>query len=842
MSSASSAVDHAKQLSENAQSVINNDKQQVAQASSAVNTAKQNVASASSAVTTAQNKANQAQQSVNNAQKGVDQAQANVDDDKGNLQNAQNSLDQEKDTLNGLKDKEAQQEKQANDALSQAQQAWGQGQISLDSSVKSAWDQFHNDFDASGLETTAGQSEVGRTAFANATQGQLENMNNHTMPNGQNVTLGYVPSANAEDNVKNIDINNIDANTMNRLTDYAAGLINQIRSELNMPMISVSSDSKRLAGEVVQGYDDDNWSIPDKGMQHDMGRVFAPLYDKSNDLSYVSEICSSWNVPTANFDQKVSYNDLQYDVFEGIASMLFNDQDSSEGHAEEITDANNKTNSAAIGIGFDKYGWMHIEFYQGDNNSPIHKDAQDVPALPYNDASSADQNLINTLNNVDPSLPGQIAAQQETVNDAQALVDQQQKAYDQDNATLQAINKRISDDTAKLNDLNNQLTDAQNKLADLQAGSQVTAAKQALADAQSKLNDANNALNSANQGVANAKANLNNANQAYQAAQAKLVEAQSKLASDTQAAKNAPQAIANAQKTLQQAQSALNAAQANLNKTALAYSNAQKQLQADQNKLTVAQEKLAKLTGQPMPVKPADKPANGSTSASGATTGDKPAAKPSDDTKPGQTGTSSSTTADKPAANGSQSGSSSVNTDKPATKPAGSTSANKPVTSATSTSGATTSEKPSGEQSGSTTVDKPATKPEGSTSVSGTPSDSNKQTANKPAQGSNSSANKPAFNNVKSNHTTANKTTSVKAVRHIVSSARAKEETTKEKSSVVSIATSKHEFANISNENSTSKNSLPQTGEQSTKGSILAGIASILTGFGLLGVSKKKRN
>lgn len=675
------------------------------------------------------------------------------------------------------------------------QQSWGKGQISLDNPTKDAWDQMHQDFDQNGMETSAGQNEVGRKAFENATQGQYDKLIHYTST-GDSTIIGYVPATDAVDNVKNINPDSLSQDVQNRLTNYAAGLINQIRAELNMPAVVVSSDAEKWATQITRGYDTDNWNMSDK-MAHDLGRAFAPLNDKNNKLSYSSEIASENNFNSA----AVSYNDLQKAVFNGIIGMLLDDQSSAEGHAIEITDANNRTNSAAIGLSFDKYGWMHIEFFQGSSDSPVYQNKHTVDAFsvdPSFSVQSADQLLNQTATDFDNlnNAKNQVAAQQETVDDAQKIVDQQQQIYDQDYAALQKINKRISDDTAKLNDLNNQLTAAQNKLADLQAGSQVTAAKQALADAQSKLNGANNALNSANQGVADAKANLDNANQAYQTAQAKLVEAQSKLASDTQAAKNAPAAVASAQKALQQAQSTLNTAQANLNKTALAYSNAQKQLQADQNKLTVAQEKLAKLTGQPMPVKPADKPAanTGDKGTTGsATNAQKPATS-------GTTSASGATSAEKPAANGSQSGSSSASTDKPAVKPA---------------------------QSGSTS------------SASSVPTADNKQT---PAQSSNTSANKAVSNYAKGSHTTANNTTSVKTVRHSVSSTRAKEETTSEKSSVVSIATSKHEFANISNENSSSKNSLPQTGEQSAKGSILAGIASILTGFGLLGVSKKKRN
>ncbi|WP_346781740.1 SEC10/PgrA surface exclusion domain-containing protein [Ligilactobacillus aviarius] len=674
---------------------------------------------------------------------------------------------------------------------------------------------MHSGFNSNGYMNDNYQS--GMTAFKNVMEGERDDHMNLTDGNNNSMYIGYVPSSNAQDNVKDLDPYNLDSATQMRLTKYAAGLINQIRAELNMPAVTVSSDADEITKQITDGYNEDNWDMTTQS--HDKARVFAPLYDASNKLTYMSEVASSWdNGEDATSLGKVSFNDLTKDVFAGLTSMLYNDSAENEGHAIQLTDADNQTNSAVIGLSFDKYGWMHIEFFQGQADSPLYNNKQTVAAFPVSDQTTRDgQNFVDALNqeqidrNNLNSINGQIAAQQETVNDAQALVDQQQKIYDQDNAALQAINKRISDDTAKLNDLNNQLIAAQNKLADLQAGSQVTAAKQALADAQSKLNDASNALNSANQGVADAKANLNNANQAYQAAQAKLVEAQSKLASDTQAAKNAPQAIANAQKTLQQAQSMLNAAQANLNKTALAYSNAQKQLQADQNKLTVAQEKLAKLTGQPMPVKPADKPA-ANTSDKGTTNGSA-----TNTNKP--TNGTSSTSADKPAAD-TTSASGTTADDKPATKP--------------EQSGATNSETTGNSNKQTTDVKVPTT------------STVDKETANvsadKPVQGSNTSADKSASNNVKNSHTT-NNTASVKTVRHIASSTRTnKKETTSEKSSVVSIATSKHEFANISNENNASKNSLPQTGEQSAKGSILAGIASILTGFGLLGVSKKKRN
>lgn len=534
VSSASSAVDHAKQLSQNAQSVIKADQQNVDSASSQVSSTKQAVASASSQAQAAQSKVSSAssqvdsaKQAVANAQSGVQQAekqnqqdiqntnaqissikaqqssvqadknqaegqqfgaQGNVDDDKGNLQNAQNNLDQEKDTLNGLKDQQSQAQQKVNtdqQAVQNIQKSWGKGQLTLDTPAVNAWNEMHSGFNSNGYMND--NYESGMTAFKNVMANEKDSHMDMADYNGNPVYVGYVPSSDAQDNVKDLDPYNLDSATQMRLTKYAAGLINQIRAELNVPAVTVSSDADEITRQITDGYNEDNWDMDTQG--HDKARVFAPLYDSSNKLSYMSEVASSWdNGGDASNLGKVSFNDLTKTIFAGLTSMLYNDSAEDEGHAIQLTDADNQTNNAVIGLSFDKYGWMHIEFFQGQADSPLYNNKQDVAVFPVSGPTNCDgQNFVDALNqeqidhNNLNSINGQIAAQQETVNDVQKIVDQQQKIYDQDNAALQAINKRISDDTAKLNDLNNQLTDAQNKLANLQAGSQVVAAKQALA-------------------------------------------------------------------------------------------------------------------------------------------------------------------------------------------------------------------------------------------------------------------------------------------------------------------------------------------------------------------------
>ena len=407
-----------------------------------------------------------------------------------------------------------------------------------------------------------------------------------TLAKTANAANQYQSNA-ADQAVTVTDLNNLTNAQRTELTQFAANLINQMRTQMGNLPVKITQSAIDFANDVAKRYVADKMS----GQGHDVAGIEATaatyglrsglglnLYE---DLSwgYI------WNAQTMN--------DLKQGIYNTFVDMVANDQGSDFGHADSLTGYNLGTDrdmQQYLGISIDNLGQIHILMVK---DSPVYI----VDATKFNTTNQIAVNPATTTNVDQAGLTATLAQQNAALTAAkQAVTAKQgqlktaqgqqaaaQTALDQVNADLARLNQQLVTNQSQLAHLQDQkVTDAATiktapaKLAALQA--QLASDVQALQAAQPELTNALNTLAAAKTVAAQKHVDLNQINQmasqlqmrldtakdAVQANQAVLAALQQQLANY----QNAPAILAAAQLAYEQADANLATVQTALSQAA----------------------------------------------------------------------------------------------------------------------------------------------------------------------------------------------------------------------------------------------------------------------------------
>ncbi|WP_318765107.1 SEC10/PgrA surface exclusion domain-containing protein [Lactiplantibacillus carotarum] len=485
------------------QDAVNRDQQQITGQQQATTDATQRQASADAAIQAAQTQAAQTSSAV--ATKTAEQAPA------------QTAVANAKDATTA-----------AQGALTSAQTAAQAAQAAVDATQAQLNADATNTADKNTITLAAG---INNDLFKNYYAVQAAKDDTATAAAKATVTATLAKTANAANQyhsnaadqaVTVTDLNNLTNAQRTELTQFAANLINQMRTQMGNLPVKITQSAIDFANDVAKRYVADKMS----GQGHDVAGIEATaatyglrsglginLYE---DLSwgYI------WNAQTMN--------DLKQGIYNTFVDMVANDQGSDFGHADSLTGYNLGTDrdmQQYLGISIDNLGQIHILMVK---DSPVYI----VDATKFDTTSQIAVNPATTTNVDRAGLTATLAQQnaaltaakqavtvkQGQFNTAQGQQAAAQTALDQVNADLARLNQQLVTDQGQLAHLQDQkVTDAATiktapaKLAALQA--QLASDVQALQAAQPELTNALNTLAAAKTVAAQKHADLDQTNQ-----------------------------------------------------------------------------------------------------------------------------------------------------------------------------------------------------------------------------------------------------------------------------------------------------------------------------------------
>lgn len=548
LNQASENVKTAQDQAGKAQASVNQAQDQVTQANN-------NVKTASDAVSQAQTDLNNAkshQQALSDAQQAVTSAQSQKDAADTNVNNAQNDFNSKQSTANSAKTN-----------LDNAKTA-------LDNVQKNAPVENHitvNDTYINELKKHRGEMAIfNDTALDNASK-TLKNQNQYQSdPAAKAVAIHF-------------DSNGVlsEADTI-YATQYAAQLINEIRSQIGSPLVKINTGSIAIARDVANQYRKDdvntyNHGHDTTGLQTIEQNWNTNIYESlSSDSSAKLDNKSDYNTQINDY-QGLTRDDLQRSIYNAIRMFLFQDSDQAYGHTIDIlatrytSDYNNPSNENYM-----KYG----------NNGDIYLGV----SLDY-DTSNTPSEMMG-LEGFSIIHPGQLHFISEWDPDSAyaKVVEQHVEHPETGKEKYRQSQWRQEIAVPTTTDQANAIKSAQTAVNNAQSA--YDAAQTALVQAQTALDQAKSSQASAQSKLTEAQANLQRAQAetpSVDDAQAKLTAAQNKLASDKQMAQNAQKALENAQTTKANADRALDQAENTLAGAKTKAANAQVALKQANDKL-----------------------------------------------------------------------------------------------------------------------------------------------------------------------------------------------------------------------------------------------------------------
>lgn len=360
----------------------------------------------------------------------------------------------------------------------------------------------------------------------------------------------YTPTA-AELAEKIPDVSQLTDAQVIELSTFVASELNGLRASFGFPPFEVTNGSVAYTQYISNHYDADDFDAREM-MMHDI----AALYDAQDQFG----LPATWSeeVGMGQASRSTTMGSLKAAFVRVINSMLFDDADSSWGHAIGLISSDFKpeqVSHAYIGVSADKYAALHfngIESRDFVDHDPFYMVPDDYITTSYTvpvTSSSANQAKLTQL--------------QDTLKQQQATL----TAAKQNLTTAQ--NKQKQAQSAEKTAEQNLASAQQQQQA---AATQLTQAKQAVIDAQSQL--------------AAAQKNLADATKANENAVVTAAERKAALATAQTAKKDADEQLAALKKDADTAASAATKAQDQLDST-------QQQLTADQDSLSQAQLTLA---------------------------------------------------------------------------------------------------------------------------------------------------------------------------------------------------------------------------------------------------------
>jgi SEC10/PgrA surface exclusion-like protein len=151
---------------------------------------------------------------------------------------------------------------------------------------------------------------------------------------------------------------------LNELSDFAAGLINSTRQQLNVgTKVVVDQGALAFAKDVAKQYEKDNWDI-NQTQAHDLAAINAAA--TNNGLRVYRGINKYENASAGYLEISISgtLDDYQKAIYNTITDMLFNDASEDWLHALSITDLLNTSGSNVqyFAVSFDAFKQLHFEF------------------------------------------------------------------------------------------------------------------------------------------------------------------------------------------------------------------------------------------------------------------------------------------------------------------------------------------------------------------------------------------------------------------------------------------------------------------------------------------------
>lgn len=424
-------------------------------------------------------------------------------------------------------------------------------------------DKYHNTFSA----------QVGRMQ----TWGKNKSDYNKDMYQGSRETIENKTNDykhNKEDEQHQVDLDHITADEYQEINEYAMRLINSVRSQTGRPNLVLNKDVMKMAQVIADKYNEDGRSNLDrKGHDYkavnDAARQFGLDYDSTNSSQYYEDM-SGW--PTnvegyishdkANLDahnwygwyvngdptivHTVSMDYIKQNIYSDLAAMFFNDQEWD--HAASllnIGDMNQDQDTKHYAFG------MSISVLPHTNNVSTH--FLIVPDNQY--VYNTDPKVTPISNQADEKVTS-LAQEKANLRKAQvkyqALLDASKGTPEQNDQTLIADQNKLDQLQDQAKKLNTEKSTLQNKLGDL------ASEKAALLQRKQELNNA------------------------LKDSKAKLTQAESDLQAKQEVLKRLSKSLPHTQAELDQAKQDAEQAQAKANQAKETYQKVLHAYQAEQ--------------------------------------------------------------------------------------------------------------------------------------------------------------------------------------------------------------------------------------------------------------------
>src|SRR5699024_6366946 len=412
---------------------------------------------------------------------------------------------------------------------------------------------------------------------------------------------------------------------------FALSLINPIREQLGMPALTITQNALKIANNVANTYNRDNWiaytyNVDSQGNETPIMKGHdANAFENAINASNPANTGASSEAMSGSEEQDVydkngkrtgvthyiapTMDDLYARIYGDAANMLFTDSYMQWGHTYTLLGMGRKDENQTNNIGAqtDRYGQIHYVLESSSQN-----DHSNLINVNNNDASQAYQNLLNAKDKYKKFINDH---QNDDLNFSDMVSEQDYKddkaSYDADpngawaptyKATVDQYNKQ----QAALKPYLDAIDQAQNKLDQVyfaktsdsaktdDHAAQLANAKQALQDAQAKLETTKQASSQASADLPSAKADAKAAADELKAAQDKLVHdsgSSMSLADAQEALKNAKAVLAQKQVNLADAKKAAQKAQTMKIQSDSALASAKQEAQNAQKALANAQAK-----------------------------------------------------------------------------------------------------------------------------------------------------------------------------------------------------------------------------------------------------------
>lgn len=604
LNQASENVKTAQDQAGKAQASVNQAQDQVTQANN-------NVKTASDAVSQAQTDLNNAkshQQALSNAQQAVTSAQSQKDAADTNVNNAQSDFNSKQSAANSAKTN-LDNAKTALDNVQKNAPVENQNHITV------------NDTYINELKKHRGQQIISNNTALDAASHELKRQNKYQSdPAAKTVAVHF-------------DSNGVlsEADTI-YATQYAAQLINEIRSKIGSPLVKINTGSIAIARDVANQYRADNLNIYNHGHDHDgLNKVEQAWNTTISESLSGDSSASDYDIDTntqVNDYQGYTRDDLQRSVYEAITEFLFNDSLHDYGHTTDVLatrypaeyntpNSSDKDNNGNYYMNYSEV-YLGVSFDYDTSNTPsqlgglkvlhpgqLHFISEWDPDSAY--AKIVEQHVEHPETGNEKYRQSQwrqeIAVptatdQTSAIKSAQTAVNNAQSAYD-------AAQTALAQAQTALDQAKSSQASAQSKLAQAQANLQrVQAETPSVDDAQAKLTAAQNKLASAKQmaqnaqkALENAQATKANADRALDQAENTLAGAKTKAANAQVALKQANDklnAVLGANKKIEDAQAKLDAAKAALQVAKSNHDTSAKKLSEAKDAVKTAQDNLAK--------------------------------------------------------------------------------------------------------------------------------------------------------------------------------------------------------------------------------------------------------